>query len=442
MFEVLSQKSNQYIAMHKFKILTGLAVFSLVFIAFKSISYSEPKNLTPISDTSFVDHEEMQLYKWRQQELKIAVEAYFNKAIASGNIVGAGVSIVKGDSIIISNGFGKRNINLDKVVDAETVFRLGSISKGFAGVLSASLNTEGTLHWEDKVSDFIPEFQLGDAINTEKVTLATILSQTSGTPNHAYTNILEAGLPLKDIAKRFKNIVPISQPGVAYSYQNVMFALCGDMMQKATGQDINTLLKDRLFKPLGMQNTSTDNETLIHTENIAMPHSQISHNYKVLKLNNKYYNAVAAGGVNASAIDMAKWMRFLLGHNPEIMNQSAFQQAFQPFVEIKEHNKYYQKWPGHVASFYGYGWRIHKYLDDTNKDEKTIWHHGGTVNNYRNEIALFPEDDLGICVLLNSNSKLAQTVIPDLQKIVNHIYKSNPLKMAATSPEEKAKTVF
>lgn len=430
--------------MHKFKILTSLAVFSLIFIAFKSISHSETKNLTQIAeiDTILVDHNDIELYKWRQQELKIAVESYFNKAIASGDIVGAGVSIVKGDSIVISDGFGKRNINLDKAVDAETVFRLGSISKGFAGILSATLNSEGTLHWEDKVSDFIPEFQLGDATNTEKVTLATILSQTSGLPNHTYTNILETGLPLRDIAKRFKSIVPISEPGVTYSYQNVMFALCGDMMYKATGQDISTLLKEKLFAPLNMKNVSTDNETFIHNVNIATPHSQVSRSFRALKLNTKYYNAVAAGGINASAIDMAKWMRFLLGHNPEIMDKSVFQQAFVPSVEIKELNTYYQRWPGHVSSFYGYGWRIHKYLDGTNKEEKTIWHHGGTVNNYRNEIALFPEDDLGICVLLNSNSKLAKTVIPDLQKIVKDIYEQTTPKIAANAMDVKISSSF
>ena len=51
-----------------------------------------------------------------------------------------------------------------------------------------------------------------------------------------------------------------------------------------------------------------------------------------------------------------------------------------------------------------------------------MWHHGGSVNNYRNEIAVYPEADMGICVLLNSNSRIARTVIPDLYKIVEEVY--------------------
>ncbi len=116
---------------------------------------------TDKSKKSLVDQREAQLYKLQQQELKVAIKAYFDKAIASGVIVGAGVSIVRGDSIVISDGFGKRNINVNDGVDGQTIFRLGSLSKGFAGILAANLKDEGKLDWEDKVSDYIPEFQLG-----------------------------------------------------------------------------------------------------------------------------------------------------------------------------------------------------------------------------------------------------------------------------------------
>src|SRR5690606_17431542 len=165
-------------------------------------------------------------------------------------------------------GFGKESIKVNNRVDGETVFRLGSLSKGFAGILAASLTNEGKLHWDDKVSAYIPEFHLGNTLNIDNITLANILSHTSGTPYHSYTNLVEAGLPLTDIAKRFKDINPISKPGLTYSYQNAIFALCGEIMQKATGKDFNTLLKDRFFKPLNMRTMSMDNETLLHTGNI------------------------------------------------------------------------------------------------------------------------------------------------------------------------------
>jgi len=426
--------------MQRFKILAGTTILILALLALTrsvnnaaSISESKEAISTDKSKKSLVDQREAQLYKLQQQELKVAIRAYFDKAIASGVIVGAGVSIVRGDSIVISDGFGKRNINVNGGVDGQTIFRLGSLSKGFAGILAANLKDEGKLDWEDKVCDYIPGFQLGNTSNTDKITLANILSHTSGAPYHSYTNLVEAGLSLTDIAKRFKEVRPISNPGLMYSYQNALFALSGEMMYQATGQEITTSLENRFFKPLEMCSTTMDYETLAHEKNVAMPHSKRRNGWRPKKLNDHYYNAIAAGGINASAIDMARWMRFLLGHNPEIMSKSALEEAFNPFIEIKGHSKYYQRWPGHLTSHYGFGWRIHKFVEDDAGLEKTIWHHGGSVNNYRNEIAVYPEADLGICVLLNNNSKLAKTLVPDLYKIIQEVYDQTTVKIAVNS---------
>jgi beta-lactamase class C len=428
---------NTTLIVRRFKIFIGPSILTLSLLMLilgvrPSVSNSVPKEALSAqkSGETKVDPKEAALYKWQQQKLKHAIKAYFDKAIASGDIVGVGVSIVRGDSIVISDGYGKRNSNVDVSVDGATIFRLGSLSKGFTGILAAHLKNEGKLAWEDKVSDYIPEFQLGDRINTDKITLANILSHTAGAPYHSYTNLVEAGLPLTEIAKRFKEVTPISNPGLMYSYQNALFALSGEMMCQVTGQDIATSLENRFFKPLQMCSTSMDYETLIHAENVAIPHTQRRNKWKPKQLANSYFNAIAAGGINASALDMGRWMRFLLGHNPEIMSRSALEEAFNPFIEIKGHSKYYQRWPGHVSSFYGFGWRIHKFIEDATHQEKTIWHHGGSVNDYRNEIAIYPEADLGICVLLNNNSKLAKTVVPDLYSIVKGVYEESSQNIA------------
>lgn len=414
--------------MQRLKIFVGsaLLLFTFILLAPSFVKPDIPPNIKDVAasfemEKNSFDKGEFLNYRLKQKELKLALKAYFDAAITSGDLVGAGVSIVRGDSILISEGFGKRSVNGKEAVNDETLFRLGSLSKGFAGVLAANIKHEGKLDWNDKVSDYLPEFRLGDLNNTEHITLANILSHTSGTPYHSFTNLIEAGLPLSDIATRFKDIVPISEPGALYSYQNAMFALCGEMMSRATGQKINTLMSDRLFKPLGMCTTNMDHETLTTALNIALPHVKARKGWRTTRLRNNYYNAIAAGGISSTAHDMARWMRFLLGNNPEIMDTSAIGEAFNPFVKIGGY-KYYKKWPGHVASYYGFGWRIHKYEDQSSNSVKTIWHHGGSVNNYRNEIGMYPEDNLGICVLLNSHSKIAQRVVPDLNEIVRKVY--------------------
>ncbi len=390
----------------------------------KDLASSHPKK--ELRDPSEVAH-----YRWQQERLRKAVRAYFEKAVASGEIVGAAVSVVRGDSILLSEGMGESAFGTEQKVDAHTIFRLGSLSKGFTGVLAAKMVAEGTLDWKDRVKEYFPDFRLGDKGNTEQVTLGNLLSHTSGAPYHSFTNLVEAGLSMEQIAGRFKEVRPVSTPGSLYSYQNALFALSGEIMQKASGEDLADALKNRLFDPLGMCSAVMDHETMETIRNVALPHVKWRRGWRSRSLNDHYYNALAAGGINASAQDMAKWMRFLLGHNPEVMDRQSLETAFQPVVEIRGRSKYYQRWPGHLSSHYGYGWRIHKFRESPGSDVKTMWHHGGSVNNFRNEIALYPEDDLGICVLLNSHSRLASHVIPDLYQIISEIVQNEPSEIAS-----------
>ncbi|WP_372945877.1 serine hydrolase domain-containing protein [Muriicola sp.] len=403
------------------------------------MSGNNPDSREPVKEVAIskthkepINTEELLRYSWQREEISRAITAYFERAVATGKIVGAGVSIVRGDSILYSEGIGESEVGTDQKVDAHTIFRLGSLSKGFTGVLAAKLVEEGKLGWNDEVREYFPSFRLGTSANTDQVTLKNVLSHTSGAPYHSFTNLVEAGLSLDQIAGRFKEVKPISAPGTLYSYQNALFALSGAMMQQATGEDMAITLKNTFFDPLGMCSAVTDHETMQTMQNVAFPHVKWRRGWRVKKLNDHYYNALAAGGINASTLDMAKWMRFLLGHHSEIMDKSALNEAFQPVVEIKGRSKYYQRWPGHISSHYGYGWRIHKFREGFGQEIRTMWHHGGSVNNFRNEIALYPEDDLGICVLLNNPSRIASHVIPDLYQIITEVLQSEPVEMAAT----------
>ncbi len=406
--------------MRRYKILGGIMLLVLLVVAVSKAITTESEtiqsNITP--EQLLAEQNKAKDYRLRQRLLKKAVGVYFAKAIKAGDIVGAGVSIVKGDSILISSGFGKRKSNEKAKVDGKTIFRLGSLSKGFAGVLAASFQAEGKLDWNDKVTDYIPKFQLGDVANTAKIKISHILSHSSGAPYHSFTNLVEANIPVAKIAGRFHEVKPQSEPGIQYSYQNAMFALIQEVVLKSTGQKVKTSLQNRFFTPLNMSTVSMNHETLTKSKNVAIPHAKRGKGWRSLPLKNRYYNAVVAGGIDASSLDMAKWMRFLLGHNPEVMSKNAIQEVFKPIIALKNNNKYYQRWPGHVQSFYGFGWRLHTFKDIETQEDFTIWHHGGSVNNYRNEIAIFPDADLGICVLLNGNSKLARTVIPDLHAII------------------------
>ncbi|MBQ0736250.1 serine hydrolase domain-containing protein [Aquimarina celericrescens] len=358
------------------------------------------------------------LYKERLED---AIQEYFNNAIDKNQIVGASVSIVKCDSIIYSGGFGNKNVALKDTVNAETIFRIGSVSKGFAGILTGIHVQDGLIDWEDKIIDHIPNFKLANKKQATQVTLSHVLSHTSGLPYHSFTNLVEDGLALTTIAGRFNEVLPLQKPGSVYNYQNAIFALSGEIIERITGKPLREVIKDRIFSPLQMETASASYEALEHSDNVAMPHQRVRRGWRPTRINKKYYNAIAAGGINASAIDMGKWMKFLLGNNPDVLMTKTMEEVFSPMVQVGGRRNYYQRWPGYKASYYGLGWRVHEFDDANTGELNKVIHHGGGVNNYRSEIAIYPNEDLGICVLFNSPNKMAKDCIPKIRKILQEI---------------------
>ncbi|MFI8378570.1 serine hydrolase domain-containing protein [Leeuwenhoekiella sp. NPDC079379] len=368
-----------------------------------------------------VSQQEKDLFQLRKAAINLAIADYFKQAIDQHLIIGAGVSVISGDSILFNGGFGMRSFSKLDSVNAQTVFRLGSLSKGFTGVLASIEVEEGNISWEDKLATALPQFHLKNKLNEQAITLSNVLSHTTGVPYHCYTNLVEAGLTMSQIAERFGVVNTISKPGDLYSYQNAMFALSGEMMQVATGQSIQQLLQNKIFTPLNMKTASTDYDAMISTDNYAFPHKNTAKGWMQIPVNKKYYNAVPAGGVNASAEDMAKWMRFLLGHEESVLTKSGLKTVFTPQIEMLDGRKYYQRWKGHLKSSYAFGWRIHDFIDAKTGAQTSMVHHGGSVSNFRNEIALYPAEDLGVCVLFNSMTPLATSVIPELHDIIKNI---------------------
>ncbi|WP_025667584.1 serine hydrolase domain-containing protein [Aquimarina megaterium] len=401
-----------------------IAVPSMLFIAllFSFVSAEQPELPQESQAIQISQPAEIYFPNSDKERLADSIQAYFKKAIDQHQIVGAAVAIVKCDSIIYVDGYGKRNIALKDKINKETIFRIGSVSKGFAGILTGIHVEEGLINWEDKIVDYVPEFQMANKEQTKKVTLSHVLSHTAGLPYHSFTNLVEDGLPITTIASYFKKVLPIDQPGNIYSYQNAVFALSGKVIEQVTGQSLREVIQNRIFEPLQMTSASASYEALKKSDNVAQPHQRIRRGWRPTRINKKYYNnAIAAGGINASITDMGKWMKFLLGNNPEVMMPNTMRTVFSPKIQVGGRRQYYQKWPGYSKSSYGLGWRVHSFVDADTKEPSTIVHHGGSVNNYRSEIAIYPNEDLGICVLFNSQNKLAKDCIPTIYKMIQEI---------------------
>ncbi len=335
-------------------------------------------------------------------------ERDFIAGLRNKRIPGAGIAIVKDGQIILQKGFGIKKRGEPDTVDEHTIFRLGSVSKGFASVLAGTFVEDGELEWEGIVSDYLEEFELNDADQTNRVQIKHILSHTSGLPRHAYTNLIEDGLSINRIISRLDRVPLIAKEGEQLAYQNAAYSVIEKVLEAQTDIDFNTLLQEELFEPLKMTNSSSTYEIMSFSKNKAMPHVYHSRQRGrvSIPISKKYYNAVSSGGINASAADMGKWLLLLTGYHPEIISEETLDEIFEPQATINN-KRFSRHWDGVNESHYGLGWRV---LDN---DGQRIVYHGGYVNGYRSEIAFAPDQNLGICIIINANSSYPLEVIPD-----------------------------
>lgn len=334
------------------------------------------------------------------QKALLQLEKTLRHAMQVEHIPGLAVAVVKDGRPVWIKTWGVKDIQHPKdSVDVHTRFRLASLSKAFAPALAAQLVREGRLRWEDRVDAHLPDFKPQypkDA--TQTLQLRHVLSQASGFPYQAFSNRLNQGESYYFIRPDLNNLGLTHTPGVYFNYQNVVYSLAGEVLEAVTGQCYDSLLQQRILAPLGMTDASSGQQAMLATVNKAMPHAPDEAGRHRIPLYPNYYSASPAAGLNASIADMALWLRALQGYAPDVMDATTLEEMFCIHVPFEPYEPSARQWRPYTAAGYGLGMRV------VDVPPHTIVYHGGMVNGYRNEMALCPEQKLGICILTNSFS--------------------------------------
>ncbi|MCK4747845.1 MAG: beta-lactamase family protein, partial [Bacteroidales bacterium] len=319
-------------------------------------------------------------------------------------------------------------------IDEHTLFRLASVSKGFAGALACMLELEGVFSLDDRVTVHYPGFRLKDSINTADLTLRHLLSHTSGLVPYAFDNLVEANEDLAGIIGRLHEVDISAPPGELYGYQNVLFSMLDPIARRATGVPYPVLLDEMIFRPLGLNDASAGPINQTQGSNVAFPHVRGREGYIPLDPHRGYYNVLPAAGINASISDMGQWLLALMGEMPGQFPDSVCSQLSTPVVYTPLKAKYTRNWKPFRERYYSLGWRVYQYR------ERTIVYHGGYIRGYRAEIGFCPEEMTGIAFLQNSPNGLASRSIPsffdlfidyeETEKMVNEVLDSAPGKVS------------
>lgn len=323
-------------------------------------------------------------------------EVFFQQMISERNYPGAAYAIVSRENILQIGTAGHTTAHGQHPIDPQTIFRLASVSKPFAAVLVGLLVEDGALNWDDPISRYVPAFKIDGDVS--KIRIRHLLGQSTGLIPHAYDNLLEDGKSMDSIWRKMSDLPYLCEPGTCYGYQNSVFSLVDPLVKTATNLDYESLVRKRIFQPLDMTTASVGFDAFISNPNRAEPHARRKGQWKTITVEPNYYRAAPAAGVNASILDMSKWVQAQLGGKPEVLSSEMLGNLSKPRVKTRR-ELYRKQWKQLLSdAHYGLGWRIYQLGD------QQLIYHGGWVAGFRADVAFSPQQNIGIVVLLNAES--------------------------------------
>ena len=343
------------------------------------------------------------------------IDALVEKTLATFNVPGIAVAIVKDGKVIHEKGYGISSLATNKKTDEHTLFGIASNSKAFTGAALGMLVDEGKINWTDRVIDYIPGFQLYNPYVTMNFTIADLLTHRSGLGLGAGDLMIwpdSNAFTRNDIIHNMRYLKPVSDFRTKYDYDNLLYIIAGEVVAKASGISWEEFIEQRIMKPLGMTESAASIQRS-KKNNIIDPHAPVDGKLKVLDI---HWSEIAnsAGGIYSSVHDMSKWVIMQLnngkygeGLKNRLFSEAVQQEMWSPhtIIPVGRNTPYNTHFAG-----YGYGWRL--------SDEmgyKIVTHTGGLAGIVT-QVTLIPEMNLGIMVFTNQQVGAAFTAITNTIK--------------------------
>jgi len=334
------------------------------------------------------------------------LDAQVARAMDVFAVPGMAVAVVKDGQVVHAKGYGVRRLGEPAPVDADTLFGIASNTKAFTCAALSILAEDGRLDWDDPVTRHLPDFQMYDPWVTREVTLRDLVTHRAGLglgqgdlmwwPATEFTR--------REIVRGIRHLKPVSSLRSRYAYSNVMYVAAGEVVAQVSGRSWDEFLRERIFVPLGMSRTSTS--VAASAPNLATPHLLLKGRPSPVAPMHAD-NCGAAGAINSSASDMARWLQMLLecgrrgasGGEGCVLKPDSIRRLWSAQIALGTPEP-----PSGLealrANFvaYGLGFGLRDY-----RGRKLVTHTGG-LPGYVSEVALVPEERLGLVILTNQEA--------------------------------------
>jgi CubicO group peptidase (beta-lactamase class C family) len=342
------------------------------------------------------------------------IDSLVEKVLVTFDVPGIAVGIIKDDKLIHAKGYGVRSLRSKQKVDENTLFGVASNSKAFTAAALGMLVDEKKLKWDDKVTDYIPEFKLYNPYVTEEFTVRDLLTHRSGLGLGAGDLMMFPdgnNFTKKDIIHNLRYLKPVSSFRTKYDYDNNLYIVAGEVIERVSGMTWEDFVEKRMMQPLNMTQSAASIFRLKNKSNIISPHAPVNGKIEAIDIDWSE-TANAAGGIVSNVTDLSKWLIVQMnngkyGENKQLFSEEVHDEMWSPQTIIN--TRTVPPYNTHFSS-YGLGW----FLSDV-KGYKQVTHTGGLAGVVT-QITLLPELKLGIIVLTNQQVGAAFTAVTNTIK--------------------------
>ncbi len=332
--------------------------------------------------------------------LSDSLDNYIQRGMKQWQIPGLAIAIVKDGKVILSKGYGVRELGKEESVDENTLFIIASNSKLFTGTSIAKLDYEKKLSLNDKITQYIPWFKLYDSTSTRLANIRDMLCHRLGTKTfQGDFTFWDSNLPKDSIVWKMRYLKPAGQFRQDYGYCNSAFLVAGQVLEKVTGQSWENYVQENILTPLGMSNTYMNTAGLAQRNNVASPYNNLYSPLTKLPFD-KVDNLGPATSMVSNVKDLTKWLMLQLDSGrydgKQILPWSVVQKTRD--INILTGSRKSTVYPTH---FRGYGLGV--YATDYN-GRQVYWHTGGAFGHVTN-VCFVPEENLGITILTNNDNQ-------------------------------------
>ena len=303
-------------------------------------------------------------------------EAYMDAAVRHAHFSGS-ILVARDGVPVLSKGYGMASIELQVPNGPGTVFRIASLTKQFTAMSIMQLQERGKL----QIADSICQYLDGCPAAWRPITLRHLLMHGSGIPNASSLPNWDEDLGRKhyrrrDFVRLFRDLPLEFEPGTKFKYSNSGYFLLGMVIERASGQDYGTYLREHIFAPLDMSHSLFDDNRKLVPGRATGYYSRGTDFISAPILDPT--TPFAGGGITSTTGDLLRWDQAL--YTDKLVSRRALEEMFTA-----------------NQGDYGYGWQVGERFGRRKLD------HSGSYNGYSAYILRFPDERLTVIVLSNSD---------------------------------------